>query len=301
MSTTGTKPGLSDKPRAGIATSRRRAVGRYPGALLDAETFTVRGLPVGRPVLSILVPVYNERETIRGVLDKVGRVPFGVETEVIVVDDGSTDGTTEILRALKPSAEVRICHHPDNRGKGAAVRTALDHACGDIVVIQDADDELEPVELLPMLECVSSGRSDVAYGSRFAGSNREHWFTPTYWANRFLNGLCNRLNGLRLTDMNTCYKMMRRELAQGIDLVSRGFAMEPEITTKLARRGVRIVEFPISYRPRGKKQGKKIRALDLLRYIGAMFRFRFCRDRVEIEAAALPRADRVIPRSTSPV
>ncbi len=301
MSATGASLGLSDKPRGEHVSPARRGVDRGGALSRDSLALFLRGLPVGRPVLSIVIPVYNEKRTILGVLDKVRRVPFDVETEIIVVDDGSTDGTTEILRALKPSADVRICHHPDNRGKGAAVRTALDHACGDIVVIQDADDELEPVELLPMLECVSSGRSDVAYGSRFAGSNREHWFTPTYWANRFLNGLCNRLNGLRLTDMNTCYKMMRRELAQGIDLVSRGFAMEPEITTKLARRGVRIVEFPISYRPRGKKQGKKIRALDLLRYIGAMFRFRFCRDRVEIEAAALPRADRVIPRSTSPV
>ncbi len=288
MSTTGSPPGLSDKLSVRTAAPGRRAVGRDPVMSPGRQAFTVRGLPVGLPVLSILVPVYNEKETIRRVLDKVRRVPFGVETEIIVVDDGSTDGTAEILRELKPSADVRLCYHPDNRGKGVAVRTALDHARGDIVVIQDADDELEPVELLPMLECVSSGRSDVAYGSRFAGSNREHWFTPTYWANRFLNGLCNTLNGLHLTDMNTCYKMMRRDVAQGLDLVSRGFAMEPEITTKLARRDVRIVEFPVSYRPRGKKQGKKIRALDLLRYIGAMFRFRFRRDRAETATVVLP-------------
>jgi len=215
--------GVSDKLRVRTAAQRRAAVGCRPAVSPGRRGSSLRGLPVGRPVLSVLIPVYNEKETIRGVLDKVRRVPFGVETEIVVVDDGSTDGTTEILRSLKPSAEVRLCYHPDNRGKGAAVKTALDQARGDIVVIQDADDELEPVELLAMLECVSSGRWNVAYGSRFAGSNREHWFTPTYWANRVLNGLCNSLNGLRLTDMNTCYKMMRREVAQNLDLVSRGF------------------------------------------------------------------------------
>jgi len=289
MSATGMNSALSDKPRERSPASSRRGFGRLATVAADDQASALRGLPVDSPVLSILIPVYNEKNTLRGILDKVRRVPFGVQTEIIIVDDGSTDGTTEILRLLRPSSDVRLCFHPDNRGKGAAVRTALDQARGDIVVIQDADDELEPVELLPMLRCVSSGRSDIAYGSRFSGNNRQHWFTPTYWANRFLNGLCNSLNGLRLTDMNTCYKMMRREVALDIDLVSRGFAMEPEITTKLARRGHRIVEFPVSYRPRGRKQGKKIQMVDLLRYIRAMFRFRFSGEGARGTAPESPR------------
>ncbi|MFQ5429750.1 MAG: glycosyltransferase family 2 protein [Phycisphaerae bacterium] len=273
-------PNACVEPREAQALSEDRL--RRPEAVPEpvgpaSIPLSLRGLTKPHPQLSILVPVYNERDTILRVLDKIGRVSFPAATETIVVDDGSTDGTAEVLRALPPVDHTRVYFHAENRGKGAAVRTALDHARGDIIVIQDADEELEPAELLPMLKCVAGGESDACYGSRFAGDNRRFWLHTNYWANRLLNGLCNLLNGLHLTDMNTCYKMMRRDLARRLELVSAGFAMEPEITTKLARMGVRIVEFPVTYRPRSKAQGKKIRSPEFFRYLAGMFRFRFGR------------------------
>lgn len=226
------------------------------------------------PVLSILIPVYNERSTIRQVIEKVRAVPFPVTVEIIVVDDGSSDGSRDILRDLPAWDDVRVFYHEMNAGKGAAIQTALRHARGEYVVVQDADLELDPTDLLPLLAVVRTGRADVCYGSRFMRDRREFHRLPTYWANRALNLTCNLINGIHLTDMNTCYKMMRADVARNVNLVSRGFAMEPEITTKLARMGVRIHEHPIRYRPRGREEGKKIRSTDFFRYLGAMVRFR---------------------------
>ncbi len=224
--------------------------------------------------LSILMPVYNERGTIRQVLEKVRSVPFPVSREIVVVDDGSSDGTRELLRELPAWPEVRVHFHERNRGKGGAIQTALGHARGQYVVIQDADLELEPVDILPLFEAVRNGGASVCYGSRFIGDVRHLRRLPTYWANRFLNLACNLINGIHITDMNTCYKMMRTDLARRVRLVSRGFAMEPEITTKLARMGVRIAERPVQYRPRSREEGKKIRPFDVARYLAAMVRFR---------------------------
>lgn len=232
--------------------------------------------PVG---LSILIPVYNEQLTIRSVLERVREIPFPARTEIIVVDDGSTDRTGLILRSLPAWLDIRVIVHGANQGKGAAVRTALRHARGRVVVIQDADEELDPGDLLPMYALVSSGAATVCYGSRFARCGGRIRWRPLYWANRLLNGACNLLNGLELTDMNTCYKMMRADVAGRLNLESRGFAMEPEITTKLARMGVDIQELPVSYRPRAAAEGKKIRALDFLRYLRAMVYFRFRKSR----------------------
>ncbi len=231
--------------------------------------------PTGSVGLSILIPVYNERHTIRQVLEKVRAVPFPVSREIVVVDDGSSDGTREVLRELPDWPDVQVHFHERNCGKGGAIQTALRHARGQYVVIQDADLELEPADLLPLLEVVRNGGEAVCYGSRFMGDVSHLRRLPTFWANRFLNLTCNLINGLHLTDMNTCYKMMRTDLARRIRLVSRGFAMEPEITTKLARMGVRIVERPVQYRPRSRADGKKIRPFDVARYLAAMVRFRF--------------------------
>jgi glycosyltransferase involved in cell wall biosynthesis len=224
--------------------------------------------------LSILVPVYNERDTIRQVLEKVRGVRFPVKTEIVAVDDGSRDGSGDVLRSLPSWDDVRVFFHEKNAGKGAAIQTAMKHARGRLVVIQDADLELEPSDLLPLFETVQRGEAAVCYGSRFLGDNRHLRRLPTYWANRVLNLICNLINGLHITDMNTCYKMMRADVARRVNLVSRGFAMEPEITTKLARMGVRIREHSITYRPRGKEEGKKIRPFDFVRYLAAMVRFR---------------------------
>jgi glycosyltransferase involved in cell wall biosynthesis len=160
-------------------------------------------------------------------------------------------------------------------GKGAAIQTALKHVRGQFVVIQDADEELEPVDILPLFEKVWRGASPVCYGSRFMGDNRRLHGRSTYWANRVLNFTCNVINGIHLTDMNTCYKMMRTDVARRLDLQSRGFAMEPEITTKLARMRVPIADLPISYKPRDNSEGKKIRKMDFFRYLKAMGKFRF--------------------------
>lgn len=225
--------------------------------------------------LSILVPVYNEHNTIRQVLERVRGLRFPVRTEIVVVDDGSRDGTIEILRGLPAWEDVRVVFHEFNKGKGGAVQTALRHVRGEFVVVQDADLELDPTDLLPIFNIVRAGTTPACYGSRFLGDVSHLHRLPTYWANRILNLACNLINGIHLTDMNTCYKMMRADVARRVNLVSRGFAMEPEITTKLARMGVRIREHPIRYRPRGKEEGKKIRAMDCLRYLAAMVRFRF--------------------------
>lgn len=227
------------------------------------------------PELSILIPVYNERATIGQVLEGVGVVDFGAAVEIVVVDDGSTDGTAALLDALPQRPGLRIIQHGRNSGKGSAIQTALSHARGRYVVIQDADLELDPRDLVRLFATVRDGGAPVCYGSRFAGDCRRFRGLPTYWANRLLTLACNLINGLHLTDMNTCYKMMRADVARQIRLASGGFAMEPEITTKLARLGVRIVERPIRYFPRTRAQGKKIHALDLLRYLLAMIRFRY--------------------------
>ena len=229
--------------------------------------------PIG---LSILVPAYNERATIRQVLEKVRTVRFPVRTEIVVVDDGSRDGTIEVLRELPSWDDVRVFFHEKNLGKGGAIQTALRQARGEVVVVQDADLELDPADLIPLFDSVHRGEAPVCYGSRFLGEVSHLQRLPTYWANRILNLVCNFINGIHLTDMNTCYKMMRTDVARRVKLVSRGFAMEPEITTKLARMGIRIREHPIRYRPRGKAEGKKIRAMDFFRYLAAMVRFRFC-------------------------
>ena len=229
----------------------------------------------GAPELSILIPVFNERATIRQIIERVQAVDFRASREIIVVDDGSSDGTGEILASLPAWKEVRVFWHAANGGKGSAIQTALRQARGPFVVIQDADLELNPRDIIPLFEVVRSGAAAVCYGSRFMGDCRHLRHLATYWANRLLTLVCNLLNAQHLTDMNTCYKLMQTDIARRINLVSRGFAMEPEITTKLGRMGIGIVERPITYQPRSKAEGKKIRSIDLLRYLIAMLRYRF--------------------------
>lgn len=248
----------------------------YPEAAINLAEATIRHAEAAaKPCLSILMPVYNEHKTIRMVIEKLRETPFPASTEIIIVDDGSTDGSTDALRELPDWDNVQVYYHEKNMGKGSAVQTALRHAVGEFVVVQDADLELDPKDIIPLLETVRQGRAEVCYGSRFMRDTRHLHRLPTYWANRGLNLTCNLLNGIHLTDMNTCYKMMRMDVARRINLVSRGFAMEPEITTKLARMKVHIAEHPIEYRPRTTDDGKKIRSGDFFRYLTAMVRFRF--------------------------
>ncbi len=228
--------------------------------------------------LSILIPVYNEAKTVEQLIRRVAAVRFPIDREIIAVDDGSKDGSADVLALLEQEGVIRLIEHRVNRGKGAAIRTAIAQANGSILVIQDADLELEPNDLTTLLEPILAGETRVCFGTRFAApvpaAIRR---LPTYWANRLLNAVSNVLNGIRLTDFNTCYKMMTAEVMSRLSITENGFAIEPEMTTKIARLGYGIIERPIHYEPRSSAEGKKIQVLDFFKYIAAMLRYRFSR------------------------
>lgn len=222
------------------------------------------------PKLSVVVPVYNERATIEQILERVQAVE--IEKEIVIVDDGSTDGTREFLSHLA-GPSFRIFFQPENRGKGAAVRRGFSEARGQIVLVQDADLELDPQDYFQLLAPIEQRRADVVYGARFLrGRPRGEKFSH-YLGNRLLTLLSNLLSGLRLNDVWTCYKAMRREVLESLELREDGFSFEPEITAKLARGGWRICETPVSYFPRGSAEGKKIRLRDGLAGVLATIRY----------------------------
>ncbi|MGB7296099.1 MAG: glycosyltransferase family 2 protein, partial [Candidatus Aminicenantales bacterium] len=207
--------------------------------------------------LSVIVPVFNERQTIEEIIRRVRAVDPGMEKEIIVVDDGSTDGTRETLQSLN-LAGTRIVVHEKNRGKGAALRTGFDLAEGDIILVQDADLEYDPREYPHLLAPILDGRADVVYGSRFLGGPHRVFYFWHYVGNRFLTTFSNMLSNLNLTDMETCYKVFRRDVLKKIKLKSPRFGFEPEITVNLAKLRCRIYEVPISYSGRDYAEGKKI-------------------------------------------
>lgn len=211
----------------------------------------------GEMKLSIIIPVYNEESTILEILKRVEAVDTGLEKEIIVVDDRSQDGTREILKSLAPG-RCTVLFHETNQGKGAALRTGITRATGDIVLIQDADLEYDPAEYPQLLEPILDGRADAVYGSRFMGGPHRVLFFWHYVGNRFLTTLSNMCTNLNLTDMETCYKVMRGSVLRRITIKSRRFGFEPEITAKLARLRCRIYEVPISYSGRDYSEGKKI-------------------------------------------
>jgi glycosyltransferase involved in cell wall biosynthesis len=207
--------------------------------------------------LSVVIPAYNEIQTIREIVKLVSDVP--VDKEILIVDDGSTDGTREILKEMDGKNGVRVFLQPVNQGKGAAVSLGFRYATGDVVVVQDADLEYDPKEYVKLLSPIEDGHADVVYGSRFLGGGprRVLYFWHTV-GNRFLTLASNMFTNLNLTDMETCYKMFRREVVQSMTIESPRFGIEPEITAKVARRGYRIYEVPISYYGRTYEEGKKI-------------------------------------------
>ncbi len=207
--------------------------------------------------MSVVVPAYNEVATVERLLLRVAAVPL--PKEVIVVDDGSTDGTRSLLRRLKEDGLVdQLLFHDRNRGKGAAVRTGFARANGDVVIVQDADLEYDPGEIPGLLVPIATGQADAVYGSRFLGGPHRVLY---YWhmlANRFLTMVSNVFTNLNLTDMETCYKVVRTDLLQSLPLRAERFGIEPEITARLAQAGARIWEVPISYAGRTYAEGKKI-------------------------------------------
>ena len=232
--------------------------------------------------LSVLVPLYNEEEFVGPIIERVleASLPDGMHREVIVVDDGSSDGSAEIVAEMASRhPEIRLLRHDRNRGKGAAIRTAIEYATGDLTIIQDADLEYDPREYVHVLRPLLEGKADAVYGSRFmiVGERRVLYFWHSV-ANRLLTELCNLVADLNLTDMETCYKAFRTSLLKSIPIRSERFGIEPELTIKTARREVRIYETPISYHGRTYEEGKKIGLKDALQAVFVILRYAFTND-----------------------
>ncbi len=228
--------------------------------------------------LTVIMPVFNERSTVAEIIRRMRAVnlPGGINLQVIVVDDGSSDGSEKVLRALEDST-VRIITHKENKGKGAAIRSGLALATGDLLLIQDADLEYDPDDWPRLLEPVLKGKARVVYGSRFTGERKN--MLPLHWAgNRFLSLMTNVLYSSTLSDMETCYKLFDAKVIEGMTIVSDRFDFEPEITAKVLRRGHRIYEVPISYAGREVAEGKKITWRDGFGALRALIRFRFTKE-----------------------
>ena len=223
-------------------------------------------------VLSVIIPCYNERNSIRIIVEKMLAAPIA-NKEIIVVDDKSTDGTSDILDKDIAPLVSKIIHHEVNQGKGGAIRTGFREATGDIVIIQDADLEYNPDEYPLVVMPIVNGECDVCYGSRFL-KQAAKGYRANQLANRFLTKLSNLFTHLKLTDMETCYKCFKREVIQAVEIKENRFGFEPEITAKVAKMGVRVKEVPISYNPRTNEEGKKIGFKDGLRAIYCIWKYR---------------------------
>ena len=226
--------------------------------------------------LTVITPVYNERTTVAEVIRRMRAVELPLTLQIIAVDDGSSDGSDKVLGALEDST-VRVIRHKVNQGKGAAIRTGLAEAHGDLILIQDADLEYDPNDWPRLLEPILRGKARIVYGSRFTGERKN--MLPLHWmGNRMLSLITNILYSSTLSDMETCYKLFDAQVLEGLTIVSNKFDFEPEITAKVLRRGHRVYEVPISYAGREPGEGKKITWRDGFGALKALFKYRFTRE-----------------------
>lgn len=224
-----------------------------------------------RPALSIVIPVFNEHDTIASVLGRV--MALAIDKQIVIVDDGSTDGTREFLRDLPSHPEIAIFLHASNQGKGSALQTGFRMADGEIIIVQDADQEYDPNDILRVIAPIQLGLADVVYGSRFLSGEHPSAGWLHRQGNALLTWLSNRTTGQNLTDMETCYKAFRRDVLQSLSIRQSRFGFEPEVTAKLARRNIPIAEVSISYHARSWAQGKKIGIRDLFNAIYCILRY----------------------------
>ncbi|MCI0423074.1 MAG: glycosyltransferase family 2 protein [Acidobacteria bacterium] len=223
------------------------------------------------PKLTVVIPVYNERNSLQEIIQRVQSVP--IEKEIILVDDFSSDGTRDLLRDLEKQ-KFKVLYHEKNMGKGAALRTGFQQATGEFVIVQDADLEYDPNDYPKLLQPILDGKADVVYGSRFSGG-RSNMTSLHTLGNLFLTGMTNLLYRASITDMETCYKLFKRATIQGVRIDSNRFNFEPEITAKILKRGLRIVEVPISYSGRSFSEGKKITWRDGFSAVWTLIKYRF--------------------------
>ena len=224
--------------------------------------------------ITVLVPVYNELNTLETILKKAEETNLcGLEKEIILIDDYSTDGTRDILKNLE--SKYKVLYHDKNMGKGAALKTGFANMTGDIVIVQDADLEYEPKDYENLVKEVYEGNADIVYGSRLMGKPDDSFIWTHLWGNRLITFVANILYGQKLTDIETCYKVFKRELLDGVDVKSHRFDFEPEITAKMLKKKAKFMELPISYSGRGHDEGKKITWKDGFGAIWALIKYRF--------------------------
>jgi glycosyltransferase involved in cell wall biosynthesis len=252
-------------------------------------------------VLSIIIPVYNERDLLPQVLNRIEQVelPNGLTRQIIIIDDGSTDGTRDILRGLVRERSDYIIHfHEENKGKGGGVRTGLQLATGDIVLIQDADLEYNPRDYKQLLTPILENKADAVFGSRFIGNSRRVLYFWHSVANKMLTTLSNMLSNLNLTDMECCYKVFTRELADQLEITEPRFGLEPEITAKVAKLSARLYEVPVSYDGRTYAEGKKITWKDGVSALRCILKYNLM---LEKKPAAAPRAEQIAGTGPIPI